>query len=418
MPSPIYPTPPSGDQVDDYHGTLIADPFRPLEDTDTPATRSWIAAQNELTGRVLGGFPARRTIRDRLVELWDHPRAGAPWRRGDRWFQLRNAGLQDQDVLWASDGPETQGRVLLDPNGLGAEGTTALSPWRSSESGELVAIATSEAGSDWRTWSVRASRPARRCPTGSPGASSRCGLDRRRRGLLLRPLPGAAGGRGLDAPNRDMELRYHRLGTDAADDTSSSRHRTSPSGASSPRCPTTAACSCSASGAARTPRTGSTSPTSRTASRPRSRPAPRRGRRPVRPHRRERRDALPLTDSDAPLGRVIAVGRERPRTCARDHPGGRRRARARGLRRQPAGPVHLHHAHHRLAIHELDGRPWRMWRCPVSAPSRPGGSAHGRRPVPHLHDLRRAGLGPRGAMADGTCARFGGRRSRGTRPIS
>ena len=52
MPSAVsltYPTPPTSDQVDDFHGTLIADPYRPLEDTDAPATRAWIEAENALT---------------------------------------------------------------------------------------------------------------------------------------------------------------------------------------------------------------------------------------------------------------------------------------------------------------------------------------------------------------------------------
>src|ERR1044072_1106161 len=93
-----YPVPPMTDQVDDYHGTAVADPYRPLEDSDSPETRAWIDAQNELTETVLDGHPGRAAIRSRLAELWDHPRAGAPWRRRGRWFQLRNTGLQDQDV--------------------------------------------------------------------------------------------------------------------------------------------------------------------------------------------------------------------------------------------------------------------------------------------------------------------------------
>src|SRR4051812_25156757 len=118
-----YPTPPTSDQVDDYHGTRIPDPFRPLEDTDAPETRAWIAAENELSAGVLGPVPSRRAIAGRLAELWDYPRAGVPWRHGSRWFQLRNTGLQDQDVLWTADAPDAEGRLLLDPNGLNEEGT-------------------------------------------------------------------------------------------------------------------------------------------------------------------------------------------------------------------------------------------------------------------------------------------------------
>src|SRR4249919_2847 len=98
FPALTYPRPPTADQVDDHHGTLIADPYRPLEDSDSPETRAWIDAQNELTSSVLDRHQARAAIRSRLTDLWDYPRAGAPWRRGRAWFQLRNTGLQDQDV--------------------------------------------------------------------------------------------------------------------------------------------------------------------------------------------------------------------------------------------------------------------------------------------------------------------------------
>src|SRR6476620_2633285 len=107
-----YPLPPTADdQVDDYHGTLITDRLRPLEDSDSPETRAWIDAQNALTSSVVDCLDASAVIRTRLKELWDFPRAGAPWRRGRVWCQLRNTGLQDQDVLWTGDAPDAIGRV-------------------------------------------------------------------------------------------------------------------------------------------------------------------------------------------------------------------------------------------------------------------------------------------------------------------
>jgi prolyl oligopeptidase len=104
------------DQVDDLHGELVADPYRWLEDTNAPETRAWIEAENELTEDWLSRVPEREEIRQRLSELWDYPRVTAPFQRGGRWFQLRNSGLQNQDVLYAMDGPEDEWRVLLDPN--------------------------------------------------------------------------------------------------------------------------------------------------------------------------------------------------------------------------------------------------------------------------------------------------------------
>ena len=214
-----YPTAPTADQVDDYHGVRIADPYRPLEDSDAPASRAWIEAENGLTERVLGEVPARREIRARLGELWDYPRAGAPWRRGERWFPLRNTGLQDQDVLWSAEAPEGAGVPLLDPNVLSDGGTTALSATAVSESGELVAYATSDAGSDWRTWAIRRVATGHDLPdrlTWSKFASAAWTHDDA--GFFYGRYPEPPADAAYDAPNRDMQLRYHRLGTDAADD--------------------------------------------------------------------------------------------------------------------------------------------------------------------------------------------------------
>jgi prolyl oligopeptidase len=214
-----YPTAPTADQVDDFHGERIADPYRPLEDADAPDTRAWIEAQNALTARVLGEATSRPAIRERLSEVWNHPRAGAPWRRGVRWFQLRNSGLQDQDVLWTSDAPGTEGEVLLDPNALSNEGTTALSAVEVSDSGELVAYAVSEAGSDWRTWRVRRTATGEDLPdtiAWSKFGSSAWTADDA--GFFYCRYPEPAAEDAYDAPNRDMELCYHRIGSDAADD--------------------------------------------------------------------------------------------------------------------------------------------------------------------------------------------------------
>ena len=219
MPTLSYPAPPTTDQVDDYHGHRIADPFRPLEDSDAPATREWIAAQNALTDRVLGSSAGRDAIRRRVAELWNFPRAGAPWRRGDRWFQLRNTGLQDQNVLWTADDPEGEGSVLLDPNGLSDDGITTLASIEVSESGDLVACALSDAGSDWRTWTVWRVATGEELPDRIPWSKfSSAAWTSDDAGFFYSRYPEPPEDAAFDAPNRDMELRYHRIGTDPVDD--------------------------------------------------------------------------------------------------------------------------------------------------------------------------------------------------------
>src|ERR1700722_18066984 len=66
-----YPEAPRSPTTDDYHGTKVADPCRPLEAPDAPATREWAQAENEVRFRFLETIPERSSIRRRLTELWD-----------------------------------------------------------------------------------------------------------------------------------------------------------------------------------------------------------------------------------------------------------------------------------------------------------------------------------------------------------
>ncbi|MGH9833451.1 MAG: hypothetical protein ACREBD_14725, partial [Blastocatellia bacterium] len=65
-----YPQAKKVDQVDDYHGVKVADPYRWLEDPDAPDSRAWIEAQNKLTFGFLNRIPERAKIKDRLTKLW------------------------------------------------------------------------------------------------------------------------------------------------------------------------------------------------------------------------------------------------------------------------------------------------------------------------------------------------------------
>src|SRR5437762_14252087 len=67
-----YPPARKGDVVDDYHGTKVADPYRWLEDVDSPETRAWVEAENRVTFAYLERIPERERIRRRLTELWDY----------------------------------------------------------------------------------------------------------------------------------------------------------------------------------------------------------------------------------------------------------------------------------------------------------------------------------------------------------
>ena len=149
-----YPSTHRSDQVDDYHNTTVADPYRWLEDVDSQETRDWVKAQNQLTFSYLEQIPARPKIRERLTKLWNYERFGLPVKRGASYFFTRNDGLQNQSVLHVAETLDGPARVLLDPNTLSDEGTVALANWVPSPDGKLLAYGLAADGSDWREWRV------------------------------------------------------------------------------------------------------------------------------------------------------------------------------------------------------------------------------------------------------------------------
>jgi prolyl oligopeptidase len=353
-----YPAAPTSAQVDDYHGTLVADPYRPLEDSDAPATRAWIDAENELTASVIGRHAEHGAIRGRIAQLWNHPRAGAPWRRGDRWFQLRNTGLQDQDVLWVASAPDDEGHVLFDPNELSGEGTTSLASIAVSDSGELVALALSHAGSDWRRWRVR------RVATGEELADrvdwskfSSAAWTHDDAGFFYGCYPEPPADAAYDAPNLGMELRYHRIGTDAAEDPLVFSTPDEPEWGFEP------AVSDDGRQLMITVWRG-TDPESRIYVADLSGGVEGAAVRPLLDAADARYDhiatadgtILLLTDRDAPLGRIIALDVDGPATIREVVPEADEALEAAGVVGGRIAASYLHDAHGRLALFELDGR--------------------------------------------------------------
>jgi prolyl oligopeptidase len=153
--TPRYPETRRDDTVETLHGRQIADPYRWLEDPDSPETRAWVEAQNAVTEAFLAAIPERGAIRARLGRLWDYERYGLPQRRG-RWFVFsHNDGLQNQDVLLRTTSLDEEPVVLLDPNTLSEDGTVALGLTELSDDGSLLAYSVAESGSDWVTWRFR-----------------------------------------------------------------------------------------------------------------------------------------------------------------------------------------------------------------------------------------------------------------------
>jgi len=151
----VYPSSQKVDQIDDYHGVKVQDPYRWLEDPDSEETKAWVEAQNKVTFGYLEEIPVREQIKERVTKLWNYEKYGIPFKEGNRYFYFKNDGLQNQSVLYTLTSLDAEPTVLLDPNTLSEDGTIALSDLTISEDGKLMAYGLSTSGSDWKEWKVR-----------------------------------------------------------------------------------------------------------------------------------------------------------------------------------------------------------------------------------------------------------------------
>jgi prolyl oligopeptidase len=213
-PALTYPTAARGNHTDDYHGVTVSDPYRWMEDIDSPATRAWVEAQDKLSRNYLDAIPGRDELVERLKAIWNYERWGAPERHGQYWFYTHNDGLQNQAVIFVAPDPGQQARVLLDPNALSADGTVALRESAISDDGRLYAYALSDAGSDWQTWHVRDVATGKDLPDELHWSKAGSGSWRKDgSGFYYTLYEAPKANEALKAANQYQKLYFHRLGT-------------------------------------------------------------------------------------------------------------------------------------------------------------------------------------------------------------
>ncbi|MEM9643392.1 MAG: prolyl oligopeptidase family serine peptidase [Planctomycetota bacterium] len=221
-----YPESQTVDVSDDYHGRVVKDPYRWLEDVESEDTAAWVEAQNEVTQQYLKSLPSRAGFRSRLEELWNYERFGMPRSRvaasgsdAKTYFYSHNDGLLDQSILYRAASLDAPRQVLIDPNTLSEDGTVALSSWVPSDDGRLVAYGLADGGSDWRTWKVRDVESGQDLQdtvrwvkfSGIAWMPDSSGFFYAR---YDEPGPGEE----MTGTNENQKLYFHRLGTEQSDD--------------------------------------------------------------------------------------------------------------------------------------------------------------------------------------------------------
>jgi len=214
----VYPKAKTVDQIDDYHGVKVADPYRWLEDTDSADTHAWVQAENKLTFSYLNKIPYRGAIRERLLKLVNYERFFAPEQEGGRYFYEHNNGLQNQNVFFVADSLNGEPRVLLDPNTLSSDGTVALAGNAITDDGKLMAYGTETSGSDWMEWHVRDVDTGKDLPDDIKWVKfSGASWTKDDKGFFYSRYDEPKG-TALREANYFQKLYYHRLGTPQSED--------------------------------------------------------------------------------------------------------------------------------------------------------------------------------------------------------
>lgn len=148
--SPIaYPKTKTVNQVDEYFGVKVADPYRWLEDDNSAETAAWVEAENKVTQDYISKIPFRNALKEKMMKLQNYEKMGIPFKHHGKYYFYKNNGLQNQSVLYEMDSLDGTPREVLDPNKLSDDGTVALKSVDFSKDGRYMAYTISRSGSDW-----------------------------------------------------------------------------------------------------------------------------------------------------------------------------------------------------------------------------------------------------------------------------
>lgn len=142
-----YPAAPKAEVVDTLFGVPVPDPYRPLENHDDPAVRSWLQDQEAISRSFLDARPQRPALTRRLNELRRYDDESAPTEvlLADRIFFKRIKKEWERWAYYTKAGPQAEPVLLLDPNQWGPNTLDLTEP---SWDGKYLAYGVSEPGKE------------------------------------------------------------------------------------------------------------------------------------------------------------------------------------------------------------------------------------------------------------------------------
>lgn len=212
-----YPTAEKVDSVDTYFGHKVSDPYRWLEDDNSEQTAQWVAAENKITHEYLSKIPFREDLEERLSEIWNYPKYGVPFKKGDNYFFFKNDGIQNQSVMYITNNLDDDAEVLLDPNKFAEDGTIALAGFGISKDGKFMAYSTASGGSDWNEIYVMEIKSRKMLDDNIKWVKF-SGISWWKHGFFYSSYDEPKEDDVLSGQNQYHKVYYHQLGSNQSDD--------------------------------------------------------------------------------------------------------------------------------------------------------------------------------------------------------
>ena len=208
-----YPTARKTDTTDNYYGVSVADPYRWLEDDNSEETKNWVQEENKVTKAYLEKIPFREKIKKRLTAMWNYPKYGTPFRKGEYYYYGKNDGLQNQFVWYRQKGLTGKPEIFFDPNKLSTDGTISLGGVEFSRNGKYTVFSIQKSGSDWQQGLIMDVKTKKLMPDTLNWLKFTGFSWKGDEGFYYSRYPEPRQGNELKGVNASPKVYYHKTGT-------------------------------------------------------------------------------------------------------------------------------------------------------------------------------------------------------------